>query len=289
MQDFQNTRHGFTLLELSIVIAIVALIAGGVLIGRDMLATSSNRALIAQIQSISAMVNSFKTKYDCLPGDCTNSVALNLAANNGNGNGAITTIEEGTGSFFDFSLPSGGQHLVYSHGATTYEGRSMWYSLQAAGMVDLSSFTTDNPATPFDLMKSKKGNAGFVVGAINGLHYISPHATELVSGTTANYKSSGISPADAAYIFNKMNGGILTIDADGRYNPTALVNGEKIIAMAGDDRPGLTNGNDAFFVPPSRGAGGESANYCINTSVTPEFFNTANPSKICGILVRADF
>lgn len=62
-------RHGFTLIELSIVLVIIGLIVGGVLVGRDLINAAAGRAQISQIQKYHQAVNTFRAKYGYLPGD----------------------------------------------------------------------------------------------------------------------------------------------------------------------------------------------------------------------------
>jgi prepilin-type N-terminal cleavage/methylation domain-containing protein len=84
-------RKGFTLIELSIVLVIIALVIGGVLVGRALIKSAETNRAIGDLDRINAAVNSFKIKYNCLPGDCTNSTSLfdSTVAGNGNGNGLI--------------------------------------------------------------------------------------------------------------------------------------------------------------------------------------------------------
>ena len=64
-------RHntGFTLVEISVVLVIVALVAGGIVIGRELLRAAELKSVISDIGRIQTAINSFKTKYSYLPGD----------------------------------------------------------------------------------------------------------------------------------------------------------------------------------------------------------------------------
>lgn len=70
--------HGFTLIELSIVIVIIGLVIGGVLVGRDLIKAAEIRAQISQIEEFKTAVNTFKVKYGYLPGDMPPSQASQL-------------------------------------------------------------------------------------------------------------------------------------------------------------------------------------------------------------------
>ena len=61
---------GFTLIELSIVLVILGLLAGGVLAGRDLIHAAQVRSGLSTVQQLSTAVSTFEAKYDCLPGDC---------------------------------------------------------------------------------------------------------------------------------------------------------------------------------------------------------------------------
>ncbi len=67
----RRSSFGFTLIELSIVLVIIALIVGGVLAGKELIAAAKMRKVMAQVDGINAAVNSFRSKYNCIPGDCT--------------------------------------------------------------------------------------------------------------------------------------------------------------------------------------------------------------------------
>lgn len=81
---------GFTLVELSIVLVIIGLVIGGVLVGRDLIKSSEIRKSISTLEQVATSVNTFRIKYNCIPGDCvyTTSLFTDLSFN-GNGNGLV--------------------------------------------------------------------------------------------------------------------------------------------------------------------------------------------------------
>ncbi|MEK6747208.1 MAG: prepilin-type N-terminal cleavage/methylation domain-containing protein [Pseudomonadota bacterium] len=108
-----QTRHGFTLIELSIVLVIIGLVVGGVLVGRDLIKAAEIRAAASQLQQFETSYNAFRLKYNCIIGDCPNAtdffgmnyiVAGNCppsgGAGNGNGNGD-GFIDQSSGSTSD--------------------------------------------------------------------------------------------------------------------------------------------------------------------------------------------
>ena len=68
-------RGGFTLIELSVVLVIIGLLIGGVLVGRDLIKASEIRSQITQIEKFNAATNTFRIKYNALPGDIKESEA----------------------------------------------------------------------------------------------------------------------------------------------------------------------------------------------------------------------
>jgi prepilin-type N-terminal cleavage/methylation domain-containing protein len=62
-------QAGFTLIELSIVLVIIGLIVGGVLVGQDLIKAAEIRATISQYEKYNAAMNTFRTKYNGMPGD----------------------------------------------------------------------------------------------------------------------------------------------------------------------------------------------------------------------------
>lgn len=78
---------GFTLLELCIVLVIVALIIGGILVGRSMIHAAEVRSIVSDISKYSDALNNFRGKYQALPGDMKNAVRFWGAVTGGTADG----------------------------------------------------------------------------------------------------------------------------------------------------------------------------------------------------------
>jgi prepilin-type N-terminal cleavage/methylation domain-containing protein len=135
-QITKKNEGGFTLIELSIVLVIIGLIIGGILVGQDLIRAAEIRATVAQIEKYNSAVNTFRTKYNGIPGDlaCATATAFNLYyptaastcgnAGYGDGNGLIEGGATGASSLLG-------------------ETAEFWTHLSQAGYVD-GSFGTGN-------------------------------------------------------------------------------------------------------------------------------------------------
>ncbi|MEI7670272.1 MAG: prepilin-type N-terminal cleavage/methylation domain-containing protein, partial [Pseudomonadota bacterium] len=93
-------ERGFTLVELSIVLVIIGLIAGGVLFGQDLINNARLTRVVSELAQFKAKTNAFSLKFNQLPGDmpdfqsyyptCTGSIGT--AGCNGNGNGSVDGV-----------------------------------------------------------------------------------------------------------------------------------------------------------------------------------------------------
>ena len=97
----RKDETGFTLIEISIVLVIIALIVGGVLVGQELISGAQIRAQISQIEQYQTAVKTFQVKYGYLAGDIPDPQAsqfglvARIPANGvspagiGNGNGIL--------------------------------------------------------------------------------------------------------------------------------------------------------------------------------------------------------
>lgn len=138
-----NRQQGFTLIELSIVLVIIGLIAGGVLMGRDLIEAAKMRSTINELQQYRTAINTFRLKYNCIPGDCPNAVAFGLGTSggpgdNGNGNGDIDSGGNGNAGASNTGTIGGG------YWTSDKEMGNFWYHLQKAGLIqsNLTGYTT---------------------------------------------------------------------------------------------------------------------------------------------------
>src|SRR5579884_2852921 len=69
-------RHGFTLVELSIMLVIIGLIAGGILVGRHLVRVTEITSVLTDRQAFIRGVQNFREKYNALPGDMANATSF---------------------------------------------------------------------------------------------------------------------------------------------------------------------------------------------------------------------
>ena len=165
MSRKQSTAHShlsaFTLIELSIVLVIIGLIVGGVLVRQDLIRAAALRAQIADIEKLNTAVDTFRGKYDCLPGDCANATSFfGAVVRNGNGDGHIDAMggECGQPAGWDSSGNSKWVGWVNGCGAHPNEYVDVFDQLAAAGLwgiatYDMPTDASNSPGIGYPAMK----------------------------------------------------------------------------------------------------------------------------------------
>ena len=138
-------RSGFSLLELSIVLVIIGLLAGGVMVGQDLVRQSELKSVITDFQKFVTARNAFKNKYSGLPGDFRDATRywgrlINASHCATNSAAAVATSGacdgNGDGVIIDFAATG-------NQSAETFQ---FWRHLALAGMVE-GSFSGLSGAT----------------------------------------------------------------------------------------------------------------------------------------------
>jgi prepilin-type N-terminal cleavage/methylation domain-containing protein len=197
-------NHGFTLIELSIVLVVIGLIVGGILVGQSLIAAAQVRATVTQIEKYNQAANTFFEKYGFLPGDIPAGpatqfgfIARGTSPGQGDGNG----IMEGIGG--------GGTGWGWVEGGG--ETAAFWVDLSTARLID-GGFSTASPSSlgstdvtgsnlALWLPQAKIGNGNYVyVWSTNNSNH----------GSTNNYPSNYFGISAVSNIANSSNGGKVT-------------------------------------------------------------------------------
>lgn len=92
----KHTQRGFSLLELAIALAVLAILAGGVLKGRELLNSARVQATLTDVANLETALSAFQARYSALPGDFIAASAAGLGETAGNGDGLIEGDESCT-------------------------------------------------------------------------------------------------------------------------------------------------------------------------------------------------
>jgi prepilin-type N-terminal cleavage/methylation domain-containing protein len=206
-----NMQRAFSLVELSIVLVILGLLAGGILAGKSLIRAAELRTVTSEYSRYKTAVGAFKDKYFYLPGDIPNATAVW-------GTGTCPGTNTDTTSPQPNTCNGDGDGLIEVWaGATIGTGTSnevfrFWQHLALAGLIEGSytgvtatppggggvtydqsyrSFTTPN------IPKSKLANAGWIASTIpatGGSNSISD-TTYLDGNYGAAFTLAGISAA----------------------------------------------------------------------------------------------
>lgn len=243
-------RQGFTLIELSIVLVIIGLIVGGVLVGRDLVEIGKARKLMTQLESYELALNTFRLKYNCIPGDCANAGMFGLGTS-GTGNGFIGSMSNSYPETENGCLANASGAHCFTHRADAAaalifrpwgEMQNVWVHMANAGLIDgsygeLSSSIdpTGQLATYFPKAATDKGyllafmwnsrlyiRTGMLSHSGTGTTNSRVHFAQ-----TSNASNSSVTAAQMKYIHEK-KGYSTVYDGETNNFPNPAINGQRV-------------------------------------------------------------
>jgi len=209
-------QRGFTLVELAIVLTIIGLIIGGVLVGSDLIKSAQLNAVATEYRKYVAAVNTFRDKYQYLPGDMPNATTFwgkdntNCPTNTGNVGTPGTCNGSGDG-MIDYG----------SAGGATGEMFQFWKQLALAGLIEGSYSGLAGPVDVWDTVPGTDSPASRMANAGWGVAYIANYGGDAATyaydygnffafgGTVSGNMpyAAVLSPADAFNIDTKLDDG----------------------------------------------------------------------------------
>jgi prepilin-type N-terminal cleavage/methylation domain-containing protein len=194
--------HGFSLIELSIVLVILGLLSGGILAGQSMIRAAELRSVTSDFQRYSTATYSFRDKYFAYPGDMADALRFwpNCAAI-----GTNVCYGDGDGMVEDSPTSATGSE----------EKVRAWQHFAFAGLIE-GSYSGDWPAAgPVvpgrDVPASKISRGGYWYGLLVNHYGKTAQALEFGAARTGNHQhpAAGIlSPEETWNIDIKLDDGL---------------------------------------------------------------------------------
>lgn len=197
-------QRAFSLVELSIVLVILGLLAAGVTAGRDLIRASELRAITTELQSFQTAVNTFRSKYLALPGDMNNATSFwgamtNCGAASPSGTGTQTCNGDNDGN------------IEAGAASQTSETYAFWKQLSNAGLVE-GSFS---------------GIAGSGGGADSTIGTNVPASKLAGAGWSVDYVASGYAGDASTYAIGYLNNFRFGAKAAGNSTHNAIIRPEE--------------------------------------------------------------
>jgi prepilin-type N-terminal cleavage/methylation domain-containing protein len=252
----RTRNHGFSLVELSIVLVILGLLTGGILTGQSLIRASELRAITAEYQRYQTAAQTFRDKYFAIPGDMNNAGAFGWAGT-GDADGLIENAAT----------------------AAPNEVSLFWVQLGLAGLIEGSYTNTTGTTLTIGTHnpRSKISSAGWNVAQLGnmsiagvptpaagatapaaGTFYAGNYGNVLLLGSgTDSLAPGGILKAEEAWnIDTKMDdgrpdaGGVLTLESQGAATPNGCGNiaGATTALAASAYDLANSNGNECSLV-----------------------------------------
>lgn len=262
-------KEAFTLIEVSILLLIIALLAGSVFSGKELIYNAQIRATISQNEQFNLAANAFKGKYNCLPGDCRDAVSKGLGVSggvgdNGNGDDKIGVRVIGLCCYLD-----------------EFEINYFWNHLNKANLI------SENTASPYIQLPSSNinGNKGFWV---------------VMHDEIASYNSVPISIWPGSHLFwimgnmNQADRGAATLSGLDAYQIDAKL--DDGLPLTGNVKATNDFTNDQYNyngINPQLAVAAAGPDNCVTSDTTPSTYGANSTVRtsdsLCGLIFKASF
>jgi len=297
-QYYISSRHGFTLIELSIVLIIIGLLTGAILVGQQLIITSEARAMVSQLEKFQTAYTTFQIKYNCVPGDCATASALGLGSS-GDGNGLIDLIASATdpscatyeydqsGLCVTNQLAEAGTTAIQSGGfffQPNSEPNLFWVHLSNAGLIPgnyrevLAGDTNTTLTAGMDQIAplAATGKTHLIVYAYNGHNYIRTGMVSVANSAQPNVHGMGaVSGIQAYYVTDKISDTSI---------PDVMVPNKKVYAVY-DFPTGVTSFWLSMAPSDDSAAFYTASSWCFTTATAPFTFKE---NGRCNLVYRLD-
>ncbi len=160
-QPHKQNTHGFTLVELSIVLVILGLLTGGVLAGQSLIRAAELRSITTEFTNFRTATYAFRNKYFAKPGDITNAESFWGTFSAGGG------CPAGTGVGTETCNGDGNGSVEFGAASEASEIHTFWQHLSNAGLIEGTYTGITGPGGIWDgelginLPESKVSSAGW--------------------------------------------------------------------------------------------------------------------------------
>jgi prepilin-type N-terminal cleavage/methylation domain-containing protein len=275
-----DTKHGFTLVEMSVVLLIIGLIIGAIVVGHEVISNAELQTVIADVNRFKNAAKQFQDKYSYLPGDFPKATTFwfsdtgcpggstvfpwspRTVTCNGNGDGKIRDL--GIGSHYTTpELP----------GDSNYESLRVWQHLANAGFIEglysgvgYEAGSMYKPGINIPMSKMNV-NSGFI------FFYSDPINTAQEDPSTTPH--SAVYPSSYGNII-EYGGGVNTIAAAQGFRaaPGLTATQAKSLDQKTDDGMPST-GNVLSFT---------TATQDCNDASSPPAYNISNTGIVCSLI-----
>jgi hypothetical protein len=200
-------KHGFSLVEMAIMLVIIGALVGAILSGKNIADASKKEVIIADFQKYSKAYYAFKEKFNQPPGDFAGRVLGGTATD--------ICVSPGVASPLPVFTPD--SDGIIDAGATNREAFCAWRQLASAGLIEgqyAGINTTSGPKGPyentyyeFDYYTLVKTAPGWNYGLSNAITIGALYTTLGAGSVPVNAKKGFLTPTYAASIDTKIDDG----------------------------------------------------------------------------------